>query len=497
MIRVAIIQFGEETNTFVPGQLELSDLIPNGWVEAQKVEGQFTATKTYIGGALDAIRDYGAVAVPMDIPAANGANFVAGAILSADCIKEAAEHICAELKRRRGEYDCIFFAMHGAAVSVADEDVESYMLRAVRNTVGDIKIMSSLDLHGNITEEMVKLSDGYIGLKTVPHTDCFDAGYQAANLLLRTMDGKVDPKMALYRLPLLISSAAGSTLEGAAKKVKEHFESYVKAHNLLDATFFHGFSSTDRACSCASVLVVADGYVPEKEARELAEFVWSQREGFSPPSLTAEKAVDEALTLIKDGYVVINECSDNPGSGCPGDTTFLLRELVKRNLPRSIMGQLVDPEAAAVCHSHQVGDRFTLSIGGKAVPELDEPLVTEVELLALSDGTFVSVSPVNAGVTMRFGPTARVRIGNVELTIVSERFQTFDDRPFIMTGCNMADYSLVGLKSMNHFRAYFAPIADGIVTADTPGLRPANIKNAFFKYVNRPIYPLDEDAKLL
>ena len=195
--------------------------------------------------------------------------------------------------------------------------------------------------------------------------------------------------------------------------------------------------------------------------------------------------------------LVINECSDNPGSGCPGDTTFLLRELVKRNLPRSIMGQLVDPEAAAVCHGHKVRDRFTLSIGGKAVPELDQPLVAEVELLALSDGTFVSVSPVNAGVTMRFGPTARVKLGNVELTIVSERFQTFDDRPFIMTGCNMADYSIVGLKSMNHFRAYFAPIADGVVIADTPGLRPANIKNAFFKYVNRPIYPLDEDAKLL
>ena len=497
MIRVAIIQFGEETNTFVPGQLELSDLIPNGWVPAQQVEAQFAGTKTYIGGALAAIRDYGAVAVPMDIPAANGANFVAGAILSAHCIKEAAEHICAELTRRRNEYDCIFFAMHGAAASVADEDVESYMLRAVRDAVGDIKIMSSLDLHGNITEEMVCLSDGYIGLKTVPHTDCFDAGYQAAHLLLRTVDGKVDPKMALYRLPLLVSSASGSTLEGTARAVKEHFEAYAKEHSLLDATFFHGFSSTDRPCSCASVLAVADGYVPEQAARELAEYVWSQREGFSPHSLSAEEAVDEALKLVKEGYVVINECSDNPGSGCPGDTTFLLRELVKRDLPRSIMGQLVDPEAAAVCHSHSIGDRFTLSIGGKAVPELDRPLIAEVELLALSDGSFVSVSPVNAGVTMRFGPSARVKLGNVELTVVSERFQTFDDRPFLMLGCNMADYSIVGLKSMNHFRAYFAPIADGIVTADTPGLRPANIKNAFFKQVNRPIYPLDEDAKLL
>ena len=56
MNRAAIIQFGEETNTFVPGQPELSDLIPNGWVPAQQVEAQLAGTKTYIGGALAAIR---------------------------------------------------------------------------------------------------------------------------------------------------------------------------------------------------------------------------------------------------------------------------------------------------------------------------------------------------------------------------------------------------------------------------------------------------------
>lgn len=495
MIRVALCQFGEETNTFVPGCLELIDLSPNGWVPADGVIAHFTDTKTYIGGALDAIRDFGAVAVPMDTPAANGANFVAGAILSGACIEEAATRISEELKRRRDEYDCIFFAMHGAAASLIDEDVESYMLRAIRKAVGDVKIMSSLDLHGNITQEMVELSDGYIGLKTVPHTDCYDAGYQAAMLLLKTVDGQVSPQMALCRLPLLVSSAAGCTMEGAGKAVKDYFEQYAKDHGLLDATFFHGFSSTDRPCSCASVLVVADGYKPEKEARELADFVWSQKEGFVPKTLTAEQAVDEALKLVKNGYVVINECSDNPGSGCPGDSTYLLRELVKRDLPRSIMGQLVDPESAAVCHTHQVGDRFVLAIGGKAIPEMDSPLVAEVELLALSEGSFVSVSPVNAGVTMRFGPTARVRIGQVEATIVSERFQTFDDRPFLMTGCDMKDYDIVCVKSMNHFRAYFAPIADGIVAADTPGMRPASIKNVAFKHVVRPIYPLDEKVE--
>ena len=97
MIRVAICQFGEETNTFVPGCLELEDLAPNGWVPAQQVIAYFEHTKTYIAGALDAIRDFGATAVPMDTPAANGANFVAGAILSGDCVVQAAAAITARI----------------------------------------------------------------------------------------------------------------------------------------------------------------------------------------------------------------------------------------------------------------------------------------------------------------------------------------------------------------------------------------------------------------
>lgn len=496
MIRVAICQFGEEANTFSSGCLEMDDLCPNGWVPGDRVQQQFAGTRTYICGALDAIRDAGATAVPMAIPAANGANFVAGPILSRACLEEATERICRELSRRREEYDCIFFAMHGAACADGTEDVEGHVLSAVRKAVGQVKIMSSLDLHGNITPQMVSLSDGFIGLKTVPHMDCYDAGYQAARMLCRTMDGQIRPVMALRRLPLLVSAPMGSTLQGTAREVKEHFAQYAQTHGLLDACFFHGFSSTDRACSSASVLVVADGYVPDREADELADFVWQRRDGFVCSSLSAREAVDQALTQIKDGYVVINESSDNPGSGCPGDATHLLRELIYRDLPRSIMGPVYDPAAAKVCHSHKVGDRFALEVGGHKEPISGAPLQLEqVELLALCDGNFVSASPVNKGVRMCFGPSARLKAGNVEFIVVSERFQTFDDRPFLMTGCNMRNYSIVGLKSMNHFRGYFAPVADAIVSADTPGLRPANLKNLDYQQVLRPIYPLDEDTQ--
>lgn len=93
---------------------------------------------------------------------------------------------------------------------------------------------------------------------------------------------------------------------------------------------------------------------------------------------------------------------------------------------------------------------------------------------------------------MDYGNTVRLRQGNVELIIVSDRFQTYDDRPFIMTGCDMSQYKILGLKSMNHFRGYFGSRADAIVTADPLGQCPINLKLYQYKNIERPILPLEE-----
>jgi len=340
----------------------------------------------------------------------------------------------------------------------------------------------------------LKLSDGLFCIKEVPHTDLYDAGYRATRSLIATIRGQQKPVMALRRLPMLVTSSIGSTLSGPARKVKEYFAAYCKEHNLIDCSFVHGFSSTDREISSASVLVLADGYCPDKEADELARFVWDMHEEFVSISLSAAEAIEQALSLRKDGYVVINESSDNPGSGCPGDGTHLLREFLRQDLPRFIMGPMYDREAAAFLHRHKVGDYVNLVLGGKTEPVAGEPLVLEdVEILNLCDCKFISESPLNAGLMMDYGLSARCRKGNVEFIVVSERYQTLDAGSFTTTGADLKDYRVVGLKSMNHFRGYFVSRADAIVTADTPGLRPANLKFIKYKNILRPIFPLDED----
>lgn len=494
-IKILICQFGNETNTFVSGRLDFNMLVPEGWVKGENVIDIFSGTSTYIGGALKAMKEEDVTPVPINLLTNNG-NFGAGPIMSEECANYALDSICNEIKKKLGEFDGIFFAMHGAGVSENTEDLESYTLKRIRDIIGNqIPIMSSLDLHGNITDEMVRLSDGLFGIKEVPHNDCESAGYIAVKNLISKIRGINNPKMALRKLPMLISSSVGSTLDGPAREVKEYFKKYVNDNNLIDATFFHGFSAADISSSSTSVLVVANGYVPNHEADELAKFVWSIHEKFISESHSASEAIDIAISMVKEGYVVINESSDNPGSGCPGDGTHLLRELINRNLSNSIMGPIFDPIAAEEIHRHHVGDLIDISIGGRIEPINGKPLeLKNVQIINLSDGDFVSAAPINKGMPMKYGKSARLRYGNVEFIVVSIRFQVYDDRPFIMTGVDMSQYDIVGLKSMNHFKGYFTKTADGIVAADTPGLRPANLKNYNYKNVIRPIFPLDKNV---
>ena len=120
--------------------------------------------------------------------------------------------------------------------------------------------------------------------------------------------------------------------------------------------------------------------------------------------------------------------------------------------------------------------------------------IRDAEILTLADGKFISDAPINRGVAMDYGKTARLRKGNVEWIVVSVRYQTLDDRSFRMAGAELENYKIVGLKSMNHFRGFFTDKADAIITADTPGARPANLKLYDYRNLERPIYPLDEAA---
>ncbi len=72
------------------------------------------------------------------------------------------------------------------------------------------------------------------------------------------------------------------------------------------------------------------------------------------------------------------------------------------------------------------------------------------------------------------------------------RFQAYDQQYLKHAGIDPAKKSVVAVKSAQHFRAAYAPIAREIHVVDGGGgLTSANFKDLPFEKVRRPIYPLD------
>lgn len=490
-MKVLVGHFGHEANTFAENKTGYEDFIGRGiWLGEESI-AKAEGTAVYLGGIIRACREEQIDMIP------TCSYTCAAPTLTRECVEKMMAHILPVAQAHRGEIDGVCFALHGAGVSEDLDDLETYVLTELRKILGNtIPITVCLDLHGNITKEMTGLAQGLFGIRKYPHTDKDQAGYLAMKTLARILRGEVEVETAVEPLPLLVPICTGMTANPPFPELEAYFENYVNQKGLIYASFFQGFPYADVPGSRASVVVVGEkGRDPQKAARHLAEVVWSKRHHFNPQVLTPAEAMTLAEQVTQEGYVVINEMSDNPGGGCPGDGTHLLREMLKRNLPGTIFGYMVDPQAAAYLWEHKVGDTVSFSLGGRHEKIFGEPI--EIEngtLLALSEGDFIHTSPNLLGAAAKLGKCARVKVGNVEIIIATVRNQTFDDQPFAVLGADLADYRYVGLKSTQHFRGFFGRRAAAIFSADPPGLNSGDLSVFDFRKIQRPVYPLDRDT---
>ena len=261
-MKIMIATFGQETNTFSPDRIGIDKFLPNGWIQAQTLVDGFRGTKSYLGGAIAACDEYGVQILPLDSMEIDG-----GPMMSAECLEEVVTHFCDQVKAGYQQADGLFVGMHGAGSAQGVEDLEGYVLAKLRAIVGnDFPIMYSLDIHGNITPEMVALSDGLFVIKEYPHTDMAQAAYLAAKTLIRTIRGEIKPVMTLEPLPIILPNTTTTTIEPPMAAVRDHFARFCKEQGFIDATLVQGFSANDQYWAGASVLIVAQRDLPKQRS---------------------------------------------------------------------------------------------------------------------------------------------------------------------------------------------------------------------------------------
>ena len=204
------------------------------------------------------------------------------------------------------------------------------------------------------------------------------------------------------------------------------------------------------------------------------------------------EGINRAISLVDDKPIVLADISDNPLSGGSGDTTVLLREMVQRNTPDTLFGGLYDPESIEACRKTGVGNKVSLSLGGKISPEFGEPVLVEATVVTLSDGIFYNSGPFNQHLKVDLKGAAHIRVGHLDILLIGRPMSANDPEMFRHIGLEPSTKRILGLKAKNHFRAAFEPIVGPIIYVDAPGVASNRLTTFTYRQIQRPIWPFDE-----
>jgi len=487
--------FVHESNTFKKGETTLQDFREDVLDLGQAAIDRFGDVNDELAGFLDAGRTAG-----WRITHTVSAHATPGACVSQEAFDHIAGIICDAARANRDTLDGILLALHGSMVPVFCEDGEGELLRRLRAIVGpDMPIAVTLDLHAMVTPAMVERAQIFVSYKTYPHIDMRQTGRHAGQLLDAAMQGESRPRTLRVHLPMLDEANAGRTDVPETAALYTRAAAHEAEPGILAVSVNAGFSEADITEMGPTVLVTFDA---GREARAkaiaegLADSIWQGRGKVSNTFLTPAQASAEARDFNPaKGPLVIADYADNPGAGAYGDATALLSALMEAGAAPGAFAPMIDAQAAAILHRHAVGDTVTLDLGGKCDPTFGGgPLRLTGEVRHLSDGTYTGDGPILGGITHSFGPTAVLRVQGIDILVVSLPGQMLDLQQVRAFGIEPEEQRFLVVKSMQHFRAAFEPVAGKVIVCDTGALATPQAHLRPYVRVRRPVWPLDRDA---
>lgn len=398
----------------------------------------------------------------------------------------------------------VLLGLHGAMATEDDFDAEGLLLSQLREILGpDTPIAATLDLHANVTDRMVENTDILCAYRTYPHVDQIPTVLRAAGLLDRTMKGDINPVTIVARRTMISGLDHGRT---TSENPMTHLLAQAdvledQQENLLTISLCAGFRLTDLAQAGPSVTITSDGENISHAvmADHFMDYAWEHRHFDSNTYLSVEACMTELKTLLSgkpqqmDGPIIIADHADNPGSGAYGDSTFLLKGLLDANVSNGAFGTLYDPEAVEHLVAAGEGAEVSLFLGGKTDPVFGPPLFVSGRIEKITDGRYLATGPYAKGTWQNLGPSVVLRVGGIDIIIASNCLQVTELETFSHAGIDPISKDIVALKSMQHFRAAFEPIASRVLIVDCGALASEDISNLPYKNLRRPIYPLDLD----
>ncbi len=480
-MRIFTATLATETNTFGPLPTGLASYQERGFYPA----GQHPDHMSFFAAPLWALRqrarERGWTVVEGMVAAAQP-----GGITSREAWITLRDQLLADL-RAAMPVDVVLLGLHGAMVAEGCDDCEGELLTRVREMVGPrVVVGAELDPHHHLSPAKVGAADLLVAFKEYPHTDVLERAHELVDLCVAKAEGRIRPVAAVADCGAVFMV---HTTQQPARGFVDRIQALEGKDGVLSISVTHGFPWGDVPEMGTRMLVYTDddAHGAQRLARQLADELYALREQLGAKTLGIDAALDAALAEPK-GPVVLADAADNAGGGAASDSTFILRRMIERGVGDAALGPLWDPMAVRIAFEAGEGAKLPMRIGGKTGPMSGAPLDAQVTVQALRRDMFMTGL---AGTPMRLGDCALLRLEpGIDVVVNSQRQQAMGTDLFTGLGCDPTSMKIVVVKSAQHFRAAFDPIAARVIHVDAPGTATGDLRSLPYRKARRTIWPL-------
>jgi microcystin degradation protein MlrC len=397
--------------------------------------------------------------------------------------------------------DAVYISNHGAMITTENRDPDGEIFSMVREIVGpDVPIVVTLDLHGNVSQRMVDMTDSIVAYRTNPHVDMYERGLEVASILLEIFAG-LKASMALIRLPLTPPTVTLLTESGPYSDIIKYGQSLI-TDDIANISILGGFAYSDTPKNGMAIIVTARSGVEAAKtiAYKIAKQAWSEYKRYIPKLTSLDVGISRVIEVCKNNKlpsIILADVADNPGGGGNGNTMWILEALYKAQIKDVIVGIIYDPILAEEAHKLGKNAQFNAVFNRNEPDKFSKKYEVNAKVSQLKDGDCVGRRGFYAGRRMNLGPTALLDLGGIKVVVISIRTQCADPIFLEMMGLDISKARAVVVKSRGHFRGGFDEFFSSgqVLEIDTPGLTSPILSRFDFKHLPRPVFPLDEHAK--
>ncbi len=486
---ILLAEIMHESNTFNRIATTKEDFAGRYWLEGDDIPQNLEGTNTEVWGVLHISK-----ALDWHVTHPFAASASPSGPMASEVWQEVKDKITAPL--RDGQtFDAIILVLHGAMVTQTAQDADGELLALVRSLAGpNTLIAATLDMHANVSAQMVQSADLLMAYRTYPHVDQFERAQHLAKQVEDALSEGQTLQHSFARHAMMDAADHGRTSPpGPMNPLLARAEEIEKDPSITCVSLHIGFPWADVDHQGPSVSVTGtDAAACARYANEMADALWQSRTETQLDFARPQSAMETALAGAPgDRPFIMADFADNPAGGAYGDSPNLLRHMVNAGLENAAFATISDPISVQKAISAGEGASVSLEIGGRGAPDLTPPLAIKGRVTLISDGDFTCEGPMWKGVDFSMGPSAVIQVGGIEVILSSVPTAVMDLQVFRCMGIEPSSKTTLALKSRNHFRAAYGPLARDVQLVDAGGIASMRLKELPYQNLQRPTWPLD------